>query len=356
MRLRSDFRLDEQQDLLVGSFASFFETALPLDADRTFEPSDWQRFCGLGGHSIAVPAEYGGGGGSLVDAVLVGVEAGRVCAPIPFAEVNAIGLALHRVMPAALLDRLVGGEIFCPIAVGELDGLFLGDTATGTARHVLFGSVGEVLVVPSDDQLVFLEANEGGTTTTDKSNIARLPMGDVDLREATPIVRIPNDLYTTMWSFDLALLRSALVVGAAFSAFEATCAYVGTRVQFGQPISSFQAVRHRLADTYVALSGAAATLMKAASVRHDADRFRCMTLLGVEAATAAGELATVEANQLFGGYGFTTEYPTHVFVRYVKMLRLYLRAWSSRMTTQLDGFDWLHSGRAPLQRPEAMHA
>ncbi|MCU1656473.1 MAG: Acyl-CoA dehydrogenase fadE12, partial [Pseudonocardiales bacterium] len=84
--------LDEVRLLVQESFADFFEREVPssrvraADATHGVDHELWRAFVNLGGPQVSLPEDLGGGGGTLLDAVLIGVECGRALAPIPFAE------------------------------------------------------------------------------------------------------------------------------------------------------------------------------------------------------------------------------------------------------------------------------
>lgn len=127
-----------------------------------------------------------------------------------------------------------------------------------------------------------------------------------------------HQLLPTAWPDAIALARIAAgheLVGAARSMLELARQHALERVQFGRPISSFQAIRHRLADTLVAIEAAAAALDSAWEVRSAQAAAMAKAQAGRSARTAARH-----CQQVLGGIGFTTEHDLHLFVRRILVL------------------------------------
>jgi len=116
------------------------------------------------------------------------------------------------------------------------------------------------------------------------------------------------------------------------------------RIQFGQPISAFQAVRHRLADTLVAVEGAEAALAAAWDSRSPEDAAMGKALAGRAALTAARH-----CQQVIAGIGFTTEHPFHRYFRRVLVLDQILG--SARSLTRQLGAELLRTRRLPPLTP-----
>src|SRR5581483_11770694 len=111
-----DLHLSDYQQLMVDSFREFLTRQATPDAVRAAEKTAghdaalWGRFVDLGGHVLSLPEPAGGGGGTLLDAVLVGMECGRRVAPIPYADVVA-ALRLVAAASGALPPELGGGAL-----------------------------------------------------------------------------------------------------------------------------------------------------------------------------------------------------------------------------------------------------
>jgi len=128
----------------------------------------------------------------------------------------------------------------------------------------------------------------------------------------------PRQLPPIAWPEAIALARIAAgheLVGAARSMLELARQHALDRVQFGRPISSFQAIRHRLADTLVAIEAADAALDSAWEVRSTQAAAMAKAQAGRSARTAARH-----CQQVLAGIGFTTEHDLHLFVRRILVL------------------------------------
>jgi hypothetical protein len=149
------------------------------------------------------------------------------------------------------------------------------------------------------------------------------------------------------WSAAVVLARVALgheLVGAARKMLELGCDHALERVQFGQPIATFQAVRHRLADTLVAIETAEAALSAAWEDESPQTAAMAKALAGKAARTASRH-----GQQVLAGIGFTTEHPFHRFVRRVLVLDELFGA--ARTLTRTLGDDLLRTRQLPPLLP-----
>jgi alkylation response protein AidB-like acyl-CoA dehydrogenase len=113
-------------------------------------------------------------------------------------------------------------------------------------------------------------------------------------------------------------------VGVARAALEAATAYAQDRVQFGQPIASFQAIQFKLADMAIKIEAARLLMWQAAwlvdqELRHDYES----AISKCYASDIAMEVTT-EAVQVFGGYGYIKEYPVEKYMRDAKAFQIYM--------------------------------
>jgi alkylation response protein AidB-like acyl-CoA dehydrogenase len=173
-------------------------------------------------------------------------------------------------------------------------------------------------------------------------------MGLVELR--TPAEGIPVDAGTgapVSWERALAAGRTAVahqLVGAATAMLELARGHALERVQFGRPIASFQAVRHRLADSLLATETARSALTAAWD-----DQTRLTA--GIAKAVAGRSARTVarHAQQVLAGMGFTAEHPFHLYLRRTLVLDELLG--SSRELTRALGVELLRTRRLPELLP-----
>jgi acyl-CoA dehydrogenase len=304
-----------------------------------YDAGVWHRFAGeLGVAGIAVPERYGGAGSTFGDLAVVLQEAGRrlLCAPLlPSAVLGTAALlaaadeaARERYLPGVADGSVVatlagtGG----PHAAGDVRGRDTGGgwRLAGAVDFVLHGASADVVLVPADTAdgatLFAVDGAAEGLSRTPRAVLdptrpqALLRFADVPAR---PVGDPGSGAAVVARAHDVG--RAALAaeqVGATEQALRACVAFVTQRNQFGRPIGSFQAVKHRLADLLVELEGARSVAGYAAACV-DAGPAE-LPLAAAVAQVACGEaleLAAREYVQLHGGIGFTWEHPAHLYVR-----------------------------------------
>ncbi|MEU1018647.1 acyl-CoA dehydrogenase family protein [Streptomyces sp. NPDC005898] len=320
----------------------------------------------LGLPGLALPEAYGGVGCAVADLAVVGEELGRVLAPSPlFATavlaaplVLALGTGEQR---AALLPRIAAGELTATLAVpgaglatalglvGDNRGDWAGGGRAGgvqarirdgrwrlygQAEQVLDGHSAGLLVVAahaggfarSRTRLFLVREGAPGMARTRRTSLdetraqARVELRDVraellgdDDGDVPGVLAAVGDAAATV--------LAAEAVGAAERALERTLDHVRRREQFGRPIGSFQAVKHRLAEVYVQVQAARSAVSYAAW----AAGARAAGTEGPGAERAGGlalaqgldalRLAASETVQLHGGIGFTWEHEAHLYFK-----------------------------------------
>ena len=292
----------------------------PDTAPGGYDQRLWRLLAGqVGAAGLAVPEELGGAEAGYLACQLVLTELGRAAVASPFLASSVLATqALLMADDRAVLPALASGETTA--ALGWRTGLTARNTAggwlvDGTAAHVLDGARADVVLVVVDDGLFQLDVAHPGLRR------AALPTMDQALHLATlrctavPATRIgaafPGRLD------DLAATAvSAEQVGGAEACLDQTVAYVQTRVQFGRPIGSFQAIKHRLADLYVLVESAkTASLAAAQAWSTDAPDASLAASMAKAYCSDAYRAAAAEMIQLHGGTGITWEHPAH---RYFK--------------------------------------
>jgi alkylation response protein AidB-like acyl-CoA dehydrogenase len=270
------------------------------------EAAPWPALCAIGVPALAIPEEHGGLGAGLTELRIVAEELGRVLSDVPFLGSAVATRAVLATEDEQLLPRLAEGAVAALAWTGE-DGRWdtaacRGDLSTvdGRAHYVLDGDTAEILLVAAGDELYEVdpadavrehvpsldETRRFATVTFDHTPARRL--GPLDLGPVRDVA---------------CLVLAAEQTGAAARALELTVEYTKQRHQFGRPIGSFQALKHRMADLHVlvetARSAAYADLPAVAKVH-------CSEVLSAVAA---------EMIQLHGGIAITWEHPAH---RYFK--------------------------------------
>ncbi|HEY9418248.1 MAG TPA: acyl-CoA dehydrogenase family protein [Pseudonocardia sp.] len=313
-----DLELEDYQRMTAESFRSLFaQHVIPdhlRELDTAYDAALLRRFVDMGGVDLSLPEEAGGGGGRLVDAVLVGMEVGRSLAPIPYADL----VVAARVLARCTGELDPGALTVCAVTTSitqDEDG-----RVSGEARWVRGGPDCDSVVVVYNSEVLVMATAAPGVRVTPLANLGRLPLAHVEFAGATPVAaRSGPEVRPATARAELRVLRAAELMGAGRRAFELAVEYVGIREQFGRTIGSYQAIQHRLADRLASLDAAELLLLRAASYESE-------DCLGGYAATAllkiadTAERAAKEALQLFGGYGYMLEYDIHLYLRFVKTL------------------------------------
>lgn len=279
---------------LVGKHAAPEAVRAAMDSDAGYDTKLWQLLCEqVGVAALLVPEELGGAGGELGDAAAALAELGRHLVPTPlFGTLLAEWALLSAEDPdAQTLEALAAGE------------------ATGAVvfapGHVVGGAGADVVIAVQDGQLVRLtEFTARPLTTMDPTRrVARVEAG-----VATPLGADPGLADVA------ALLLAAEAVAAADRALELTVAYSKERVQFGRPIGSFQALKHRMADLYVTVQTAAAVVDEAIATYTEQPASPVAELAFVVASEAFTETAA-DAIQIHGGIAITAEHDIQLYFK-----------------------------------------
>ena len=328
--------------------AAFVRDRSPLDEVRRvsgtqtgYDPGMWADLGGqLGLTGLLVPARYGGAGCGLPEAGVVLQELGRGLASIPYLSsavlaVTALLASGDGAAQADLLPGLATGELIGAVAVsgpgGRADGTpeSLGVTAShspggtaldGEACYVVDGHVAGVLLVAARDAagpgLYRVAADAPGLSRTvmpvldATRKLTRLGFSGVPAHPLGPAGSGTAALARVLDTAVVALAAEA--VGGAEQALDLAVSHARQRVQFGRPIGSFQAVKHKCADMLVALEGARVALDGA--LLATADPGVAALVAGLQCSAAYTHI-TAEAIQVLGGIGFTWEHPAHLYFR-----------------------------------------
>jgi alkylation response protein AidB-like acyl-CoA dehydrogenase len=305
------------------------------------EPYDLKLWRGLaaelGCAGLAVPEAYGGAGASFREVAVVLEELGRAVAPVPYFGSAVLATSILLACGETdLLAELAGGARSAALAVpfstppgGAIGGGSVQadrGTLSGTVSSVADALPADVLLVPVPGALGALYAVEAGDR-----GVTRTPVVSLDLTRRLcdlTLDRAPGRLIATgeaaehtlavALSTGAALLASELL-GTAEWCLETTVEYVKGRHQFGRPVGSFQALKHRLADLWVEVSQARAVARYAAVCLATADPdTQVATALAKAHCSTVAVRAAEECVQLHGGIGFTWEHPAHLYLKRAK--------------------------------------
>jgi alkylation response protein AidB-like acyl-CoA dehydrogenase len=314
-----------------------------IETDQPYDLDLWRTLAAqLGVAGLLVPEKLGGAGASAREAAVVAEELGRSVAPVPFlgsavlATTALLACDTDRDQVSSLLGSLAEGETTAALAVGlsTTPGAAFPDGVRADADGRLTGRVGtvadaavaQVLVVPAigpDGPALYSVAVGDGVAVTPVTPFDRTRgIADISLDGAVGQPLAGPDLAATAVAAALttgAGLLAAEQLGVAEWCLDTTVKYLKERYQFGRPVGSFQALKHRLADVWLELVTARAAARYAADTlaRADADADVAVALAAAHCSVIAVHAAE-EAIQLHGGIGMTWEHPAHLYLKRAK--------------------------------------
>ena len=352
-----NFAFTEEQEELRKTVRAFLEAKSPesavreqMETDSGFDAAVWKQMGEqMGLQGLHIPEELGGSGYSYVELGIVLEEMGRalLCAPFFSSVVLAANTLLHSGDDAAQKSYLPGiasGETIATLAYTEPSGKWdetgitmeasgSGSefTLNGTKMFVLDGHTANLIIVAARTgggvSLFAVDGGAAGLTRTALSTMdqtrkqAKLEFAD------TPATLIGaegegwNVLSTVL---DLAAVGlAAEQVGGAQKVLEMAVEYAKVRVQFGRPIGSFQAIKHKCADMLLEVESAKSAAyygMWCASEMND--ELPSVASLAKAYCSEAYFHATAENIQIHGGIGFTWEHPAHLYFKRAKSSEL----------------------------------
>jgi alkylation response protein AidB-like acyl-CoA dehydrogenase len=363
-----DFAFSEEQEELRRSVRRFLEDKSPVSEVRRlmemtegYDAKVWAQMGNeLGLQSLHIPEAYGGQGYSFVELGVVLEEMGRalLCAPY-FASVclaaNAVLNAGTEEQRAALLPGIASGEVIATLAFTEPNGRWDasgitmeavpagpgpdgsgGYTLEGTKMFVLDGHTANLIVVAARSagsggtegiSLFAVDATAPGLTRT------ALPTMDQTRKQARlEFSGVPASLIGEEGAGWVALSKTldqaavclaAEQVGGAQRCLDMAVEYAKVRIQFGRPIGSFQAIKHKCADMLLEVESAKSAAYYAGwAAAEDNDELPVVASLAKAYCSEAYFHAAAENIQIHGGIGFTWEHDAHLYFKRAKSSEL----------------------------------
>jgi alkylation response protein AidB-like acyl-CoA dehydrogenase len=354
-----NFAFSDEQEELRAAVRRFLSEKSPetevrrlMDTTEGYDPAVWSQMADqLGLQSLTIPEEFGGSGFTYVELLVVLEEMGAalLCAPF-FSSVvlaaNALLTSGDDEAKKSYLPGIASGETIATLAITEDNGKWdfggieckaekLGDgwVLDGHKMFVLDGHVANLIIVAARSSAgVSLFAVPG-----DAAGLTRTPLPTMDQTRkqarlefsGTPATLIGTDggaepgLTKTL---DLAAVAlAAEQVGGAQHVLDASVEYAKTRIQFGRPIGSFQAIKHKCADMLLEVESAKSAAYYAAwAAAEDSDELPVVASLAKSYCSEAYFHAAAENIQIHGGIGFTWEHPAHLYFKRAKSSELFL--------------------------------
>ncbi|MCP2242236.1 acyl-CoA dehydrogenase family protein [Lentzea aerocolonigenes] len=293
----------------------------------------WKRMAGeLGIQGLAIPEDYGGSGYTFAELAVVLEEAGRALCAVKL--LPTVVLAVHTLLYsgnteacARYLPGIADGTLTATVAFGG-DVHVRDGTLHGTVDYVLDGADADLVLVSADGQIF---ACESVTRTSRRVLDETRPQALLEFRSspATPVGSA--DVVPRVRDVGRAAL-AAEQVGGIGHALDATVSYVEQRRQFGRPIGSFQAVKHRLARLLVEYEAARSAAAYATACVATESAELPVAAAATAVCSSAYQLATAEYVQLHGGIGFTWEHPAHRYVRRARSSEVLFGTTQDRLT------------------------
>ena len=391
-----DLVLNEEQELLARTAREFVSGRSSLRRIRQLRDSNdadgfsrdlWREMAALGWLGIVIPEEHGGAGLGSLEQMVVLEEMGRGLMPEPFLSTvllgaNALLLGGSAAQQKAHLPAVAAGERLLTIAYQEARSRYdhhrvetkatkagAGWQLAGEKIQVLDGHVADRLIVSARTgistrtgisartsgadargiTLFLLAPDTPGVTIERQSridgrNVALVRLDDVRVDGDAIVGEVGGGGALLTRVFDRATIGlTAEMLGSMQAAFEMTTEYLKTRLQFGVPIGSFQALKHRAATLYIELELARSAVMGAHRAldegRDDATIARLASLTKARSSDAFVLIGN-ECVQMHGGIGVTDEHDIGFFFKRARVAEMTFgnAAWHRERTARLDGY------------------
>ena len=365
--MQVNFAFSEEQEELRNQARRFLEDKAPsevvrklMETEDGYDASLWKQIADLGWQAMHIPEEYGGAGFSYIELIVLLEEMGRALFPAPYFSsvclaANALLVAGSEDQKKAHLPGIASGETIATLAFTEASGRWDaagiqmaaskdgdGYTLSGTKLFVLDGATANLLIVaartadggsPEDGVTLFV-------VPADAAGISRKVLNTMDqTRKQAEVtfdgVKVGSDAVLgnegAGWNslervLDLAAVAlAAEQVGGAQKVLEMAVEYAKVRVQFGRPIGSFQAIKHKCADMLLEVESAKSAAYYAAwAAREQNEELPVVASLAKSYCSEAYFHAAAENIQIHGGIGFTWEHDAHLYFKRAKSSEIIL--------------------------------
>jgi alkylation response protein AidB-like acyl-CoA dehydrogenase len=326
--------LNDEQVMLRDMAREWADNESPISAFRKlrdaapakgFDVEAWTTIAQMGWAGVVIPEEFGGSAFGYLSLGLVVEQLGRNLAVSPLSSTavaaSAIVMGSSDAAKNEWLPKLASGEAVATLAIDEapVHGGRIASTVsagklTGTKRFVAEGDGADVFVVAADDGL-YLVAKGDGVSVSTRKMVDNRSHADVTFNDA-PAEKLGGPELTQAIVDRATAVSAAEMLGMADSAFNQTLDYLKQRVQFGQVLSTFQALQHRMAKMKTELE-LMRSAVEGALEAIDAGRSDIDQAVSLSKAIANDTLRLVsrEMVQLHGGVGMTDEYDAGLYLK-----------------------------------------
>lgn len=353
-----NFGFSEEQEMLRDATRRFLDNECPssfvrkmMEDDSAHATEMWKKVAEQGWPAILIDEAHGGVGGSFLDMVVILEEMGRSLLPGPFLATALLGTPAILAggsdeQKNAILPGVAAGETILSLALAEKSGRYDagGVALAATPKGEDFLLSGEKFFVPDAhvaDQIVVVartgqgvaaedgislfvvDAKAPGVTVTQLKTVdmtrrqCHVAFQDVAVPAAQVLGQVGAGWPIVQRTLDQAMAGlCAEMVGTGQQALDMAVAYAKERVQFGKPIGSFQAVKHKCVDMMVQVENARSLTYYAAwTVDENVPEARQAVPMAKAYCSDMCKTVTSEAIQVHGGIGFTWEHDMHLFYR-----------------------------------------
>ncbi len=351
-----NFAFTEEQEELRNIVRSFMEDKSPesevrrlMETTEGYDPAVWGQMAEqLGLQSLIIPEEYGGQGYGYVELIVVLEEMGRALMAAPFFSTVVLGAntLIHsgnEEAKAKYLPGIASGETIATLALTEANGRWDAEGVTATATrdgdtwringektYVLDGATANLIIVAArTDDGIELFTVDGDAAGLSRESLSTMDQTRKQARltfENTPAEHLTDteDFAYLAKILDLAAVGlAAEQVGGAQIVLEMAVQYAKDRVQFGRPIGSFQAIKHKCADMLLEVESAKSAAYYAGWCASEMnDELPSVASLAKAYCSDAYFHCAGENIQIHGGIGFTWEHPAHLYFKRAKSSEL----------------------------------
>ena len=342
---------DEQEALrdvmrsFLARYSSESDVRAVMDGTAGYDTTAWRMAADqIGVQALVIPEEMGGAGYGFDELAIVMEETGRSLFPAPVLSTTVLAtsvlVATGGPLAQEYLPRIATGELIATVAVSEallhwdpVDITTKAEESGGNWRlsglkpYVLDGGQADIIIVAARSgdgvSLFVVESGADGMTVDALESMDQTRRLARVTFDAAPAVLLGEDglgWKTLCGVYDRALAALACEqVGGAQAALEMTVEYVNMRQQFGRPIGSFQAIKHRCADLLVEVESArSAAAYASTAVAAGADDASVAASIAKVYCSQAFYHVAAECIQMHGGIGFTWEHPAHLYFKRAK--------------------------------------
>ena len=329
--------LNDEQTMLRDMAREWADNEAPVTALRRMRDAGdtagqhWGEIGQMGWAGIVIPEDHGGSAFGYLSLGLVCEQLGRNLSVSPLASTGpaatAIAMGADEGAKSEWLPKIAGGEAIATLAIDEgpfhdpakLATRVEDGRLTGEKAFVAEGDAATLFVVSAVDGLYLVADGEGVTRSTrhmaDSRDHAAVRF------ENAPAIRLGDPSLTAAIVDRATAVLAAEMLGMAEQAFATTNDYLKTRVQFGQPLASFQALQHRMAKMFTELE-LMRSVVEGALEAIDAGRSDTDQAVSLAKAIAGDTLKLVsrEMVQLHGGIGMTDEHDAGLYMKRAAVL------------------------------------